>query len=94
MTIIQLVVHFQLPACRSLKEKRQRLGGLRQRFGRLANIAVAESGLQNAVDRGEWTFVVASSDPTVAQSQCAQLENALHEAVDGFICNIERITLQ
>lgn len=94
MAIIQLIVHFQLPACRSLKEKRQRLGGLRQRFGKLEHVAVTESGLQNAVDCGEWTFVVVGSDRTLAQAQCARLENALHESVDGFICKIERIILQ
>ncbi len=94
MAIIQLIVQFQLPACKSLKEKRQRLSGLRQRFGKQTNIAVCESAQQNAIDRGEWTFVVVGSDKMATESQCTKLENALHESVDGFICSIERITLQ
>jgi uncharacterized protein YlxP (DUF503 family) len=38
-----LTVNFYLGGCRSLKEKRQRLKGMRERFGRTFNVAVCES---------------------------------------------------
>ncbi len=57
MQIGVLRVSFCLAGCRSLKEKRQRLGGLRERFGKQVNVAVCESNFQDMHDRAEWTFV-------------------------------------
>lgn len=51
-----LTLYFHLEGCASLKEKRQRLGGLRDRFGRLPSIAVCESGAADSMDKAEWTF--------------------------------------
>ncbi|SES31891.1 Protein of unknown function [Halopseudomonas bauzanensis] len=34
MQIVVLTLTFSLPGCRSLKEKRQRMGGIHERYGR------------------------------------------------------------
>ena len=65
MQIGVLTLTFHLPGCRSLKEKRQRLGGLRDRFGRNTTVGVCESGLQDAHQRAEWTFVAVGDRKSV-----------------------------
>lgn len=44
MHIAILTITFSLIGCRSLKEKRQRMGGLHARFGNTPSVAVCESG--------------------------------------------------
>ena len=46
-----LSINFHLGGCRSLKEKRQRLSGIRDRYGRPANVAVCESDFQDSHQR-------------------------------------------
>ncbi|MBE0489678.1 MAG: DUF503 domain-containing protein [Halomonas sp.] len=61
-----LTLHISLPGCRSLKEKRQRMGGLHERFGRNPAVAVCESGEHDRLEASEWTFVaVANEGPRV-----------------------------
>ena len=58
-----LTLQFHLEGCDSLKDKRQRLSGLRERFGRLPHVAVCESDCADELSRAEWTFVVIASSP-------------------------------
>lgn len=94
MVIIQLIVQFHLPGCCSLKEKRQRLSGLRQRFGKHPSTAVTESNYQDHLTRSEWTFTIAGNSASSVDPVYSQIENYLHEAIDGYVVNIERHTLQ
>ena len=50
MHIAILTLTFALPGCSSLKEKRQRMGGLHARFGNTPSVAVCESGERDRVD--------------------------------------------
>jgi hypothetical protein len=85
MHIGVLTLVFQLEGCASLKEKRQRLGGLRDRFGRQPNIAVCESSEQDALQRAQWSFVaVAGSKPLVDQLLAA-VESFVAEFVDARV---------
>ncbi|MEE4283615.1 MAG: DUF503 family protein [Pseudomonadales bacterium] len=43
MNIACLTIVFHLHGCQSLKDKRQRLAGLRDRFGKQTQVAVCES---------------------------------------------------
>ena len=58
MHIAILTFTFSLPGCSSLKEKRQRVGGLHERFGRNPAVAVCESGELIRHDASQWSFVV------------------------------------
>ncbi len=51
-------VEFHLHGCGSLKEKRSRLGGFRQRVGRQTGVALIESDFADAHDRSGWTLAV------------------------------------
>jgi len=90
MNIELLVVEFRLPGCDSLKEKRQRLLGLRERFGKLINVAVCESDYQDAHKQAQWSFVVAATDPKIVTNQLSKIEDFLNTEVDALITAIHR----
>jgi len=79
-----------LPGCGSLKEKRQRMGGLHERLGRNPAIAVCESGERDRHDLSEWSFVVAALSRKEVESLCSDIENKLERTVDGRVMNITR----
>ena len=90
MHIAILTVTFSLPGCGSLKEKRQRVGGLHQRFGKDPAVAVCESGERDRHDASEWTFVIAMTSKREVESWCSQIEDKLQGIVDGRIMHIEK----
>lgn len=83
MEMALLSVEFFFDGCGSLKEKRTRMGGLRDRFGRLHNVAVTECGYQNDHRRSQWAFVVIGTDRTGVEKVLNQIQGRLEEQVDG-----------
>ena len=90
MRIGVLTVRFALPGCRSLKEKRQRLGGLRERFGRHTNVAVIESNHADAHQHAEWSFVAAAQSLQLVDRTLAELEAKIIESVDAQVLDVAR----
>jgi uncharacterized protein len=80
-----LTLDFHLEGCASLKEKRQRLGSLRERFGRLPGIAVCESDLQDAHQRAEWTFVALAANRRLAEQLLGEVELHASQELDARI---------
>ncbi|WNK19510.1 DUF503 domain-containing protein [Halomonas piscis] len=85
-----LTLTFFMPGCGSLKEKRQRMGGLHQRFGRNPAVAVCESGERDRLDTSEWSFVVAAKSQREAESLCSEIEDKLQRTVDGRVSDVSR----
>jgi len=85
-----LRIAFVLPGCRSLKEKRQRLGGLRERYGRQVNVAVCESNFHDMHDRSEWTFVAVAQSARLIEQTLTEIEQRIVESVDAGITGINR----
>ena len=85
MHIAVLTLRFHLEGCRSLKEKRQRLAKLRDRFGRMAQIAVCESDWADRHDRAEWSFVIAAARGDAVEASCRQIENYAAEELDAVL---------
>jgi uncharacterized protein YlxP (DUF503 family) len=85
-----LRVDFHLGACRSLKEKRQRLKGIRDRFGRNVNVAVCESGHHDSHQRAQWSFIAAAADPGIVEKTLADIERSLRFSVDGQLVDVYR----
>ncbi len=90
MYIELMIVELQLPGCFSLKEKRQRLGGLRERFGKQANVSVCESGYQDLHQKAQWSFVAVSLDPTINDTALKRIEQHLSSEVDAIISSVFR----
>jgi len=90
MDIAVLTIKIALPGCRSLKEKRQRMGGLHERFGRHPSIAVCESGDRDRHEASEWSFVVAAASSREVASLCSDIEDKLQRTVDGRVMEATR----
>lgn len=90
MQIAIMTVTITLPGCGSLKEKRQRVGGLHERFGRSPNVAVCESGELDRHDASEWSFVVVALTKRDIDAQCRQIEDKLERIVDGRVMGVRR----
>ena len=90
MKVCLLQIDFYLGGCRSLKEKRQRLKGIRDRFGRAANVAVCESHHQDVLKRAQWTFVASAGSRDVVDKTLMDIERNLLFSVDAELVNVER----
>ena len=85
-----LTISFSLPGCGSLKEKRQRMGGLHERFGRNPAVAICESGELDKHEASEWTLVIVATSKNKIELLCSQIEEKIQRTVDGRIMNITR----
>lgn len=94
MRVGVLSLEFHLPGCGSLKEKRRRLGRLRDRFGRNANLAVCESGDHDSHRRARWEVVAVAADAWVVERALADVERWVAESVDAVLVNVVREVLR
>lgn len=62
MTISLLTLHFRLPGCTSLKEKRSKIKPILARLHREFNVSTAELGLQDVWQEAVLGCVTVSSD--------------------------------
>lgn len=85
-----LILDFHLEGCSSLKEKRGRIRGLRDRFGKLSHVATAESDYQNEHARSQWTFIAASSDRSIVNNTLQQIEEFSNLELDAVIAHRHR----
>lgn len=90
MHIAILTFTFSLPGCSSLKEKRQRVGGLHERFGRNPAVAVCESGELNRHDASQGSFVVVGMTKREVEALCSQIEDKVQTTVEGRIMDVVR----
>lgn len=90
MKIEELNVKFQLPGCQSLKEKRGRLAGLRDRFGRQPHIAVCESGFPDEIQKAHWTFLILGQEQRLIDQTISAIEQFLNENIDARVTEITR----
>ena len=67
MAVGVLVVHIEIPGCRSLKEKRSRLKPLLARLHREFNVAAAELDLQDSWQEAVVGIAAISNDRTHTQ---------------------------
>ena len=90
MHIGVLALDFHLAGCRSLKEKRRRLARLRDKFGRVANLAVCESAFQDSHRRSRWSVVAVAGDAKVVAASLAEVERWAAESVDATLVDVGR----
>lgn len=88
-----LDLDFHLAGCGSLKEKRRRLGRLRDKFGRVTNLAVCESAYQDSHQRARWSVVAVAGDALVVEKSLTQVERWVAESVDATIVGVDRGSL-
>ena len=85
-----LTLQFHLEGCDSLKDKRQRLSGLRERFGRQTHVAVCESDFADEWSRAEWTFVVCATTPQRIDQTINEIDTFCATELDAVISERQR----
>jgi len=90
MRIDLMVVEFHLEGCNSLKDKRSRLRGMRDRLGKQRSVAVAEIGYQDVLYRSEWAFLVLGQNQQLVDQILMGIEKDLTSLVDASIVAIRR----
>jgi uncharacterized protein YlxP (DUF503 family) len=88
-----LTVNFYLGGCRSLKEKRQRLKGMRERFGRTFNVAVCESDYQDTHQRAQWSFIATAANGEVAERTLGDILRTIQTSVDAELIDVHQEVL-
>lgn len=86
--VVQL--SFQLDGCQSLKEKRKRMVRLRDRFGRMPNLAVSETGSWDVHSRSEWSIVAVAQNSRVVERLLTDVLNWADQSLDALLCDIQR----
>ena len=87
MFIALLTTTLHLEGCFSLKEKRGRVGGLRDKFGHATSMAVCESGKQNQHQQAEYTFTIVGLDKGQINSQLNAVINYCNGSIDAVLIN-------
>jgi len=85
-----LTVGFYLGGCRSLKEKRQRLRGIRERFGRSPSVAVCESDFQDSHQRAQWSFIATAASGDVAERALSEILQSIQMSVDAELIDVHQ----
>ena len=85
-----LVLDFHLPGCASLKEKRGRIGGVRDHVGRQTNVAVCESDFADSLQRAQWSFVVAAREARLVSQVLDAIERDVVQRVDAVVTRRQR----
>ncbi|WP_086932442.1 DUF503 domain-containing protein [Agarilytica rhodophyticola] len=83
MFIAILEIKFYLHGCLSLKEKRHRIGGLRDKYGSNKNLAVCESGTLDSKQRAELSFVCAANDKKTVESILSKIIDYCESSIDA-----------
>ncbi len=88
-SLVAVHVHLHLDGCRSLKERRGRTRGLRQRLGREPGIALCE---HPGDDPGEsrWTIVALAGTRQAADALLHRIERDLETHVDAVVVDLSR----
>ena len=93
MHIGKIKLRFRFPGCRSLKEKRSRLRGLRDRFGKNPTLAVCEVSGADSHQFSEWIFLACSLERALIDNNFSQIESFVISSLDLQVLEIERTWL-
>lgn len=85
MVIGILTVSLLLPGCQSLKQKRQHLRSVKDKFGHMTNIAVCEFDHQDQWQRASLAFVCTTTDKRIAESLLAKIKDYCAISIDARI---------
>ncbi|MFT5085508.1 MAG: hypothetical protein ACI9Y1_003569 [Lentisphaeria bacterium] len=83
MIIGLLTIHLYLPGCASLKEKRYRVSGWRDRFGHTKTIAVCESDRADAWQHSQFSFVSIAREKKQVESSLAKIVDHCRSCIDA-----------
>jgi uncharacterized protein len=89
MVIGLLILDIHFPYSRSLKDKRKEISGLKDRFRKKYNVAVAELDFQDTWQRSRLGVVTVNSQPGLVENLLAKIRSEAIGQVEGDILNSE-----
>ena len=90
MHIGKLIFRFRFPGCQSLKEKRGRTRGLRDRFGKNPMLSICEVGSADSHQFSEWAFLACSLERPLIDKNFSQIEDFVLGSMDVEVIDIKR----
>ena len=78
-----LTTQFYLHGCTSLKEKRGRISGIREKFGRTHNIAVCEAEYQDDHNRACFAFVCTATNQRIISASLEKIVTHCQTGLDA-----------
>ena len=93
MHIEALFLSFVLDGCRSLKERRARTAGFRDRIGRQAALAVCELAEDGALRRSDWCVIAVGAHRAQVDRLVEQVRETALRTVDGELTELRREAL-
>ncbi len=90
LEVAVVCLDFHLHGCRSLKEKRQRLGGLKDRFGRNPLLALSETAFQDTHGRARWCVVGVASDRKVVEQTLGTVIDYASQNLDAELTDVHK----
>ena len=90
MHIGKLTFRFRFPGCQSLKEKRGRMRGLRDRFGKNPMLSVCEMGLADSHQFSDWAFLACSLERALIDKNFSQIEEFVLGSMDVEVVDVKR----
>ncbi|GAB1261878.1 hypothetical protein NBRC116495_25850 [Aurantivibrio plasticivorans] len=84
MYLALLTMNFKLTGCYSLKEKRSRLRGLKDKFGKNPNLALSESKFHDDHQQAQWQAAVLCESKATGQKLFEQIRQFVH-TVDAVL---------
>lgn len=89
MKIALLLLSFHLEGCESLKEKRARLRGIKDRFGKIPNLAVSEVDHHDLHQSSQWAFLSLVREKSLAEKMFASIEDYANSHMDALITEVK-----
>lgn len=85
MFIGLLKIVLLLEGCSSLKQKRQILNSIKDRFGRIKNVAACESNFNDSHQQAELSFICMANDKAAVEPILAKIADFCATEVDAQI---------
>lgn len=90
MVVVSMTWELSLPGCSSLKAKRSVVRSLKDRLRAKFNVSVAETDLQDVLDRASVSIALVASDGRLAESTLDKLDRFVEEHGGAVITGVHR----
>lgn len=91
MVVSVMTWELSIPGCASLKEKRTVVKSLKDRLGNRFNVSVAETALQDVLDRAEITVALVATDRRFADAQSEKIDHFVEGSGRAVIVGTYRV---
>ncbi|MGP4845179.1 DUF503 domain-containing protein [Marinobacter sp. 1Y8] len=85
-----MTLHFQVYGCEDIKAKRKAFTALKAIWGKEPDLAIAETGDFEALDRATWSIAALGTSTQLIQQRLDQVEKAIEQRIDAPVLDVHR----